>query len=349
MPRRIAAGSGGSRRGTTNDYWICDEGRASYKSANDEGLLTSSYAKKVGTLGSVPIDQAINLVSQSLVQVNRDGGKIAAVISPSLTVEEAYLLATYIKDLNPENVLAIGPVPTKGENFTITPDQHKGRTGDTSFVVPRPFTIHAEKCPNRKGVEAVVNQLQTWVTSFEVISGRIAAGEFQALYFTSNAIDPWGTEAEAKALRDGVKFLVVQDTLVTPLAQLADVVLSGGTFAEKAGCYVNANGLLQYAEAALPPRDGSLPDLDIFAILMGRTGGPIRSRDVLAEMASSIPAFSGADGGVLPEFGVKLVEGSDHPATPVAAGGRFSDPWQIPRYLKGDRPGEPTSKGGKDA
>jgi NADH-quinone oxidoreductase subunit G len=332
-----------------NDYWICDEGRASYKSANDEGLLTSSYAKKVGTLGSVPIDQAINLVSQSLVQVNRDGGKIAAVISPSLTVEEAYLLATYIKDLNPENVLAIGPVPTKGENFTITPDQHKGRTGDTSFVVPRPFTIHAEKCPNRKGVEAVVNQLQTWVTSFEVISGRIAAGEFQALYFTSNAIDPWGTEAEAKALRDGVKFLVVQDTLVTPLAQLADVVLSGGTFAEKAGCYVNANGLLQYAEAALPPRDGSLPDLDIFAILMGRTGGPIRSRDVLAEMASSIPAFSGADGGVLPEFGVKLVEGSDHPATPVAAGGRFSDPWQIPRYLKGDRPGEPTSKGGKDA
>jgi NADH-quinone oxidoreductase subunit G len=332
-----------------NDYWICDEGRASYKSANDEGLLTSSYARKAGGLGSVPIDQALNLVAQTLVQVNRDGGKIAAVISPFLTVEEAFLLGTYIKDLNPENVLAVGPIPTRGEDFTIRPDQNKGRTGDTSFVVPRPFTIHAEKCPNRKGVEAVLSQLQSWVTSFEVISGRIASGEFQALYFTSNAIDAWGTDEEAKALRDGVKFLVVQDTLVTPLAQLADVVLAGGTFAEKAGSYVNANGLLQYAEAALPPRDGSLPDLDIFAILMGRTGGPIRSRDVLAELAGVIPAFSVADGGVLPEFGVKLAEGTDQPAVPVAAGGRFSDPWQIPRYLKGDRPGEVSPKGGKDA
>ena len=39
------------------------------------------------------------------------------------------------------------------------------------------------------------------------------------------------------------------------------------TFAEKAGCYVNADGRLQYAEASLPPRDGSLPDLDLLAIL----------------------------------------------------------------------------------
>ncbi len=75
----------------------------------------------------------------------------------------------------------------------------------------------------------------------------VAGGEFEALYFTSDALDAWGTEAEAQALRGGVKFLVVQDTLVTPLAQAADVVLPAATFAEKAGCYVNADGRLQYA------------------------------------------------------------------------------------------------------
>jgi NADH-quinone oxidoreductase subunit G len=143
---------------------------------------------------------------------------------------------------------------------------------------------------------------------------------------------------------------VVQDTLVTPLAQLADVVLAGGTFAEKAGCYVNADGRLQYAEASLPPRDGSLPDLDIFAILMGRSGGPVRSRDVLAELAGVVPAFSVADGGVLPEFGVLLAaEGREEPKVPVGVGGRFDDPWQVARGHKGDRMGEPTSKGGKNA
>ncbi len=186
--------------------------------------------------------------------------------------------------------------------------------------------------------------------AYEAIAKRAAAGEFAAFYFTSDSIDPWEAEAEAKALRGGVKFLVVQDTLVTPLAQVADVVLAGGTFAEKAGCYVNADGRLQYAEASLPPRDGSLPDLDIFAILMGRAGGPVRSRDVLAELAGVVPAFSVADGGVLPEFGVLLsTEGSDAAKIPVGVGGRFDDPWQVARGHKGDRMGEPSPKGGKNA
>ena len=123
--------------------------------------------------------------------------------------------------------------------------------------------------------------------------------------------------------------------------------VAGGTFAEKAGCYVNADDRLQYAEAALPPRDGSLPDLDLFAILLGRPGGPARSREVLAELAATIPAFSAAEGGVVPAFGLLLGE-----AQPVGVGAsatRFSDPWTQPRFDRGDRPGEPSPKGGANA
>src|SRR5262249_55956921 len=140
-----------------------------------------------------------------------------------------------------------------------SPDRTTGRTGDMTFVVPRPFTIHAEKCPNRRGVEAILDHFQGSVIGFEELSRRVAGGEVQALYVASDAIDPWIDEASARALRGGVEYLVVQDTTVTPLAQLADAVLAGATFAEKAGCYVNADGRLQYSEAALPPRDGSLP------------------------------------------------------------------------------------------
>ena len=90
----------------------------------------------------------------------RGRGVIAGVFSPFLTVEEAYLLASYLKGLSPANVLALGPVPTRGKGPDFQPDQTKGRTGDTSFVVPRPFTIHAEKCPNRRGVEAVLEHFE---------------------------------------------------------------------------------------------------------------------------------------------------------------------------------------------
>jgi NADH-quinone oxidoreductase subunit G len=115
----------------------------------------------------------------------------------------------------------------------------------------------------------------------------------------------------------------VQDTNVTPLAQAADAVLAGATFAEKAGCYVNADGRLQYSEAALPPRDGSLPDLDLLTILSGLGAGPVRSGDVLAQLAQAVPAFAVAESGRVHEFGVPV-------GTPVVSASpayAFSDPW----------------------
>ena len=332
-----------------NDYWICDEGRMSYKANADSNLLTSSYMQVNGNLGPVAIDQALKQTGQMLRRVVSDGQKIAGVISPFLTVEEAFLMATYLKGLDPDVVLALGPIPTAGEDQTFTPDQHKGRSGDTSFVVPRPFTIHAEKCPNRRGVEAILEHFQGEVITFEAIKSRITAGEFVALYYSSDSLDAVGTETEAQAIRSHVSFLVVQDTLVTPLAQQANIVLSAATFAEKAGCYVNYQGRLQYAGATLPPRDGSLPDLDIFAVLLGRPDGPIRSKDILAELATTIPAFAVAEGGEFNDLGVLIGQPPETAAELVGAGGRFDDPWQVPRYLKGDRPGEPGPKGGKNA
>jgi NADH-quinone oxidoreductase subunit G len=312
-----------------NDYWICDEGRYSYKAANDPGLLTAMYVRKHDDLQPAPVDEAVTAVDRGLRQVLERGGLVAGVLSPFLTVEEAYLMARYIKGLNPANVLAVGPAPVRGSDVTFQPDQTKGRTGDTSFVVSRPFTIHAEKCPNRQGVETILSHFQGAVVTFDELSRRVAAGEFQGLYVASDSIDPWIDEAASGAVRSQVGFLVVQDTNVTPLAHLADVVLAGATFAEKAGCYVNADGRLQYAGAALPPREGALPDLDLFAILLHRPGGPVRSGEVLAELALAIPAFAVAHGGTVPALGALL--GSAAPADGAARAAAFTDSWYVPQ------------------
>ena len=304
-----------------NDFWICDAGRYSYKAANDPGLLGSAYLRANDDLSPAPIDVALKSVAMALAGLAGTGGKAIAVLSPFLTVEEAYLLASYIKGLDPANVVALGPVPVEGEDWTISPTK-AGRGGDVSFVVPRPFTIHAEKCPNRRGVSLVLEHFEGKVVEFAEASRRIVAKEFAATYIASDAIDPWIGEAESAAIRGGTPYLVVQDTTVTPLAQLADAVIAGATFAEKAGCYVNADGRIQYSSAALPPRDGALPDLDVFAILLGRAAAPIRSGDVLAELARAIPAFAVAAGGRLPEHGLPL-EGPEAKVDPPT----FRDAW----------------------
>jgi NADH-quinone oxidoreductase subunit G len=317
-----------------NDHWICDEGRYSYKAANDPYLLGAMYVREGGTLGVATPDQALRAVRRRYEEVAAQGGVVAGVLSPFLTVEEAYLLAKFLKGLNPKNVLALGPVPTAGEDVTFSPDPRKGRTGDTSFVVPRPFTIHAEKCPNVQGVVAILEHFQGEVIDFETLSGRAAAGAFAALHVTSDAIDAAFTDADVANLRPKVAFLVVQDVHATPLAQAADVVLAGATFAEKAGCYVNFQGRLQYGGATLPPRDGSLPDLDILAILAGSGPGPIASKAVLAELAATVPAFGVAAGGTVPTFGVVL----GHPAADGASGFVYREPWLTSRADRQNRP-----------
>jgi NADH-quinone oxidoreductase subunit G len=311
-----------------NDYWICDAGRYSYKAANDAGLLGAMYLRKNNNLEPVAADEAIKALDQGLRAITAQGGKVAGVLSPFLTVEEAYLLARYLKEQSPANVLAMGPVPVQGSDQTFQPDQTKGRTGDTSFVVPRAFTIHAEKCPNRRGVAAILEHFEGRLVEFVELARRAAAGEFRGLYVASDAIDPWIDEAGSESLRSSVEFLVLQDTTVTPLAHRADVVLAGSTFAEKAGSYVNADGRLQYSEAALPPRDGSLPDLDLLAILLDRPGGPARSSEVLEELSRAVPAFGAARGGKLPAFGVLLGQTSQTGSPPTEPRS-FTDSWYV--------------------
>jgi NADH-quinone oxidoreductase subunit G len=330
-----------------NDHWICDEGRYSYKAANRADLLSGMHARKApgAELVQVTLELAAATAREALQRLGREGAKIGGILSPFLTVEEAYSAATYLRSVSPDAVLALGPVPAVGEDLTFRPDQHEGRTGDTSFVVPRPFTIHAEKCPNRRGVEAILKHFQGEVIGFDAMAGRVESGEFGGLLVLSDAIDPAFGESDAQRLRKA-GYLVVMDTSVTPLAVAADVVLASATFAEKAGSYVNADGRLQYSEAALPPRDGSLPDLDLIAILSGKGSAPISSRSILAEVAREIPEFASATDGTLPEFGT-VIGVETQPA--LVGAFAYDDPWMVARGFKGGRPGEPSPKGSKNA
>jgi NADH-quinone oxidoreductase subunit G len=165
------------------------------------------------------------------------------------------------------------------------------------------------------------------VITYDTIANRVAAGEFQGLLVMSGSINPAYGEADAQKLRKAGS-LVVIDTHVTPLAVAADAVFGGATFAEKAGTFVNADGRLQYSEAALPPRDGSLPDLDLLAILSGKGTAPVNSRAILAEVASTIPAFAVVKGGTVPEFGIVIgVENQPQ----IAGAFTYNDPWMVAR------------------
>src|SRR5262249_52575732 len=137
--------------------------------------------------------------------------------------------------------LALGPVPVVGEDDTY-PKDRRGRP-----IQPVKFTIRAEKCPNRKGVEAVLRHFQGEVVPFDHLLQAAGAGGLRGLYLTagySPRTGLWVSETEAEALRR-VPLLVVQDLFATPASAAARYVLPAASFAEKDGTFVNHAGLAQ--------------------------------------------------------------------------------------------------------
>ena len=121
-------------------------------------------------------------------------------------------------------MLALGPVPVVGEDETF-------QNG---------FTIHAEKCPNRRGVEAVLAALQRRVLTHSTICSADVDARRRFAPPGSPAViqQPWIDEATAERFA-GLELLIVQDMFDSPLWQRATYQLPGASFAERDGSYVN--------------------------------------------------------------------------------------------------------------
>jgi NADH-quinone oxidoreductase subunit G len=266
-----------------NQWWICDEGRYGYHHVHSPERLVGARRQDERGATVLEWDAALAELAPRLGRA----GRLAGVLSPHLTVEEAYLLARYLRQLDSEAALALGPVPIVGQD-------ERFKNG---------FVIHAEKCPNRRGVEAIVAQFMGNVLTFDELLPRIEAGEFGGLWVTGGYREPWIDEATAaRAARAGL--LVVQDLFDSPLWRRATYQLPGVAYPERAGSYVNYQGRLQSFSWSVRPPEGDWIEGHVYWRLLGRQG-LYDPRSVLAELAAEIPSFAAAAEPV-PPTGVQL-------------------------------------------
>jgi NADH-quinone oxidoreductase subunit G len=266
-----------------NDWWMCDEGRYGFHFVHSDQRQTGLRRRE----GERYVEMDWSLLADELRGKLTGIGRLAGVISPHLTVEEAYLLAKYLRSLDPEAVLALGPVPIVGED-------ERFKSG---------FVIHAEKCPNRRGVEAVIRHFTGACPTFEELLPRVEQGEFAGVWVTGGYPAPAFDEQTAARFA-GVRLLVVQDIFASPLWDRAHYQLSGGAFPERDGSYVNYAERLQSAKWAVRPPAGAWVEGPLYARLLGITG-LYNSRRVLSDVAAEIPYFHVA-GDEIPHTGVDL-------------------------------------------
>src|SRR5262249_8195243 len=97
-------------------YFMCDEGRLGYHYANSDQRLIRAELLQGDQVRHPHYEQVISLLRKELKEATaKDASGVAAVLSPFLTCEEAYLLAKFFKGLAPQTRLALGPVPVHEE------------------------------------------------------------------------------------------------------------------------------------------------------------------------------------------------------------------------------------------
>ncbi len=283
-------------------HFMCDDGRLGYHYANVDERIRRPLVRRDGALAPATWAEVLPALRRDLHEAaRRDGSSVAGVLSPFLTCEEAYLFAKFLKGLSGQVRLALGPVPVVGEDDTY-PKDRRGRP-----VQPVKFTIRAEKCPNRRGVEEVLRHFQGDVIGFDEVVRSAGAGQLQALYVAAGyppRPGGWVNAEQAGAL-GRVPLLVVQDILPSPALEAARYVLPASSFAEKDGTFVNHAGLAQALHWAATPPENGRTDGQRFLDLLERRG-LWHAPSLRKELAAEVPYFAPLAVGDLGEFGVRL-------------------------------------------
>lgn len=283
-------------------FFMCDDGRYDYPYINSPDRIAQPLVRENQGQTSSRWEFALPLLRRELSEaVGKHPAQVGVVLSPYLTVEEAYLLAKYFKDQDSDVRLYLGFVPIIGEDDTY-PKDRKGRP-----TQPVKFTIRAEKCPNRRGVEEVLKHFQGEVLPIEQLMQAADRGEVQAAYLSLGYpphLHNWITLEQINALAK-VSLLVVQDLFPSTLSSKAKYVLPAVSFAEKDGTFVNHANLAQGIRRAITPRHIPRNDGQIFMELAQRRG-LFHVPSLRKEIAAAIPFFAALESGDLGDYGVRL-------------------------------------------
>lgn len=242
-----------------NTWWITDEVRYGWKFVHSDARLTQPMRREHGMMVQASWSRAMGQAIDAMLGAKSEGEKTALVVSATLTSEEAFSLVKAVRMIDEDVDLFLGPIPVDGKDVEFPNPQH-----DKAFVQ------RAEKVPNRKGVERVLESMGGF-KEFGTFERR--ASEYGAAIMTANFSSAWVTDELVDAVADTKLILI--DTTESVLCSKAHVVLPSSSFAEKAGTYENCHGIMQHFDQGIPNQHQSKAEgqigLDLIELVAGGT------------------------------------------------------------------------------
>lgn len=254
-----------------NGYWMCDEGRLGYKRYQGEGRLLQPVRRDGDDWQTESWQGATKLVVDRLREIAQTHGPqaVAGVISSQATNEEIFLFSRWIRD-----VLA-------------------GRLAGISWSDPGAFhddfLIDADKNPNAAGLRLLGTDMAA-----DAILADAASGAVRGLVLFATDLGPSHGAEFLQRLRASVDFVVIIDWRFHATAEIADVLLPVGTFAETDGTFINRAMRVQRTRAAFPPPGDARPGWLVLSEFREDAEGcavPADASAAFIELSAKIPAL----------------------------------------------------------
>jgi NADH-quinone oxidoreductase subunit G len=275
------------RNDAVNRFWMCDEGRLSYKKYQGEGRLLEPVCRDAAGWAIRPWESTLKDVAQSLQSIADEHGNaaIAGIVSAQATNEEVFLFSRLLHDCLAGRVAGYAWSP---------PNAYRDE-----------FLVDADRNPNSAGLHAVgLNAGADSPLLRDVREGRV-----RALLVLRSDFAPAGDRVLLDALEEKVDFLVVLDTHFHQTGERADVLLPIATFAETDGTFVNRNGRVQRIRQAFAAPAGARPGWQVISELCAAVSGSVVLADAGAaftELAAAVPAFRALSYRSLGDLGMPL-------------------------------------------
>jgi NADH-quinone oxidoreductase subunit G len=284
-----------------NSYWMCDSGRLNtFKFVNGKERLHSPMIRKEGALVEVGWDEAIAQIVSELKSFKKS--EIAGIGSAFATNEDNYVFQKVMKEI----------IGTKNVDFV----QHVDDQSDDDLL------IRSDKTPNSLGARHVgVRPGEGGLDIGGILKG-IEEGSIKALYVLEDDI---AEDPRIAAALPNLQFLIVHSSMHNKTTELADIVISCATYAEKNGTLTNFSGRVQRLRPAVATmeqdraKDGfAMSRWDKFASQNDRWGRSVKkdarpswrvvtaianalgaklkyttSEDIFKEMTEKLPLFKG--------------------------------------------------------
>ncbi len=272
-----------------NGYWMCDEGRHSFKRLQTERRITKALHQSGEELVPEGLGPALRRAAAEIRKIGEAHGAraIGALVGAQATNEEIFALKSFMNDVIGSDVIGA---------MSYTPP---GASPDDDLL------IRANKNPNTRGLIAQGLALD----GIDTLARAVASGQLRMLIvLRADACRALGEEEFVKRFGP-LDYLLVFDTDANETAQMANQVIPIAAYPEMEGTFTNFQGVVQRLHRAFDPPGEAKPATEALtdlAMLLDGVERPQSADRIFAEIAAREPAFAGLSWENLGRNGMKL-------------------------------------------